>query len=85
MRDARRAAQKLREKAKADFEAGCDLPEITYEVDLINIENTIEYADVENLVKIGLGDYAKVENKDLQISTRERAVSVVWDCVMKGT
>lgn len=73
----------LREKAKADFEAGCDLPEITYEVDLINIENTIEYADVENLVKIGLGDYVKVENKDLQISTRERAVSVVWDCIMK--
>lgn len=39
-------------------------------MDLINIENTIEYADVENLVKIGLGDYVKVENKDLQISTR---------------
>ena len=73
----------LIERAKQDFRDGVDKPEVSYDIDFVPLENTVEYEDIKDLVKINLGDSIDCENKNLDIVTKGRVTSLTYDCVLK--
>lgn len=75
--------EELKRRAKQEFENGVDLPTVTYEVKIIDLEDAIGYEDIKDLVKIGLGDTVYVENKNLNITTKNRCMSLTYDCILQ--
>lgn len=73
----------LIERAKQDFRDGVDKPEVSYDIDFVPLENTVEYEDIKDLVKINLGDSIDCKNKNLDIVTKGRVTSLTYDCVLK--
>ena len=71
----------LIERAKQDFKDGVDGPEVSYDVDFLPLETTVEYEDIKDLVKINLGDSIECENKNLDIVTKGRVTSLTYDCI----
>lgn len=71
----------LIEKCNEQFESGVDLFKVTIDVDLVALENTEEYKDFKDLVKIGLGDDVSCYHSRLGIETKARAIKIVWDCI----
>lgn len=81
--DLRLLRQELVRRAKQDFANGIDLPSVTYEVEVADLENTTEYEDIKDLVKIGLGDDVQAENRRLDIMTKNRCIGMTYDCVLE--
>ena len=54
---------------------------VTITVNMISLENTEEYKEFADLVKIGLGDTVRCYNKRLGIGTSARAIKIKWDCI----
>lgn len=75
--------EELKRRAKLDFENGIDLPTVTYEVEVADLEHAVGYEDIKDLVKIGLGDTVKAENKRLDIVTTSRCIGMVYDCILQ--
>lgn len=71
----------LTERAQSEFEAGIDLPEISYTVNIVDLSKTEQYKDVSNLVKVNLGDTVHCENERLGIETEARCTELIWDCI----
>lgn len=54
-------------------------PKITHEVDMVMLENTIEYNDIyENIAGLRFGDVASIKAKALDIEVKERMIEYVW-------
>lgn len=73
----------LKRRAQQDFDNGIDLPAVTYEVEVADLENAVGYEDIKDLVKIGFGDDVAAENKRLNITTKNRCVGMVYDCILQ--
>lgn len=73
----------LKRRAQQDFENGIDLPTITYEVEVADLEKAVGYEDIKDLVKIGFGDDVTAENKRLNITTKNRCVGMIYDCILQ--
>lgn len=73
--------QALTEKCEDMFSAGADLPAVTIEVDMVDLENTEQYKDVKDLVKVSLGDSVYCRNSKLGITTTARVIKLSWDCI----
>lgn len=71
----------LTQKCNEMFENGADLPAVTLEVSMVDLEHTEEYKDFKDLVKVGLGDTVKCINYKLGIETEARVVKLTWDCI----
>mgnify|MGYP005750832169 CR=1 FL=1 len=71
----------LKRRAQQDFDNGIDLPTVTYEVKVADLENAVGYEDIKDLVKIGFGDDVTAENKRLNITTKNRCVGIIYDCI----
>lgn len=73
--------QALTTRCEEHFSAGIDLPEVSIKVSVIDLENTEEYKEFSDLVKISLGDTVKCYNTKLDITTEARCIRMVWDCI----
>ena len=73
----------LKAAANADFAGGRDLPKIAYKVEMADLSQTLEYADVKILEEVRLGDTVHCKNKRLGINTDGRATRIVYDCILK--
>lgn len=71
----------LTQKCNEMFENGADLPAVTLEISMVDLEHTEEYKDFKDLVKVGLGDTVKCINYKLGIETEARVVKLTWDCI----
>lgn len=71
----------LKKRCKEEFDAGVDLPAITYRVDLVELSQYEEYKDVKDLERIFLGDTVLCENDNLNISTKAKAIKITYDCI----
>lgn len=71
----------LTQKCNEMFEGGADLPAVTLEISMVDLEKTEEYKDFKDLVKVGLGDTVKCINYKLGIETEARVVKLTWDCI----
>lgn len=71
----------LRTKANAEFDAGIDLPNITYDVDMVDLSRTDLYKDYAGLLNVQLGDTVHVKNRRMGIETTARVITLVYDCI----
>ena len=71
----------LRTKANAEFDAGIDLPNITYDVDMVDLSRTDLYKDYAGLLNVQLGDTVHVKNRRMAIETTARVITLVYDCI----
>ena len=54
---------------------------VSMDVDLILLQNTLEYAEFKDLEDISLGDTVRCEHSKLGISASARCISLTWDCI----
>lgn len=73
----------LRTRANKEFENGIDLPQITYNVDMVDLSKTDLYKDYKDLLKVNLGDTVYVKHRKLGIEISERVISMAYDCIIK--
>lgn len=73
----------LRKRAQAEYEAGIDLPNITYNVDMIDLSKTRMYRNYKELLKVMLGDVVRIRHRKLNIETKARVIAMTYDCIQK--
>ena len=77
------AKDKLRAAAHAEYDKGCDLPDISIDVDFINVADTQEYVDYKPLTDIFLGDSVRVIVKTLSLEVALRMTEYSYDCLLR--
>lgn len=75
--------QALRTRAAAEYDSGIDIPLITYQVDMVDLAKTEEYAAFKDLVTVNLGDTVHVKHRRLDIETQARIVALEYDCIQQ--
>ena len=74
----------LRKRAANYFtETNCDVPNITYKVDIVDLARLDAYKDIKNLVSIGFGDKVHIKHRKLNIETKARLIECDYDCILK--
>lgn len=81
--DKNRVYNELRACAKADFAAGRDVPNASYEVNFITLSNTVEYADYRALENYNLGDTVSIYEADYDVEIEAKVISFEWDVLKK--
>lgn len=71
----------LRNRAKHEFESGIDMPNITYDIDMIDLSRTDLYSEYKHLLTVNLGDTVHVKHRRLNIVTTARVIELVYDCI----
>lgn len=71
--------QAMRYRCNTLFANGLDKPSISGTVNMIALENTLEYQHFKNLVNVGIGDTLTVEHKDIGIDLSTRCVGFEYD------
>lgn len=75
--------QALRTRAAAEYDSGIDLPSITYQVNMVDLAKTEEYAAFKGLVTVNLGDTVHIKHRRLDIETQARIVALEYDCIQQ--
>ena len=73
----------MREAARKEFEAGCDQPTVTINVDFISLEETEEFRRYGFLQGIFLGDAVRVIVPRLGIGVSMRMTQYTYDCLTR--
>lgn len=73
----------LEKAAKEAFEAGCDLPDVTLNVDFIDCAETEEYRQYRNLQGIHMGDTVKVIAKRVGVEVAMRMTQYSYNCLTR--
>lgn len=74
----------LRKRAAEYYaETNCDVPNITYKIDIVDLARLDAYKDIKNLVSIGFGDTAHIKHRKLNIETKARLIECDYDCILK--
>ncbi len=71
----------FRLKCQEQFEQGLDKYKVNMSIDMIELEDTEEYKDFSDLVKVSLGDTVHCINKEIGVDITTRSIKVVWDCI----
>lgn len=74
----------LRSRALQEYDSGIDIPSITYQVDMIDLAKTQEYAHLKQLVTVNLGDTVHVRHRRLGIETTARVIAMTYDCITQS-
>lgn len=73
----------LRTRAKEEYENEIDLPQITYNVDMVDLSKTDLYKEYKDLLTVNLGDTVHVKHRKLGIETSARVITLNYDCITK--
>lgn len=73
----------MREAAAEAFKEGCDLPDVTLNVDFIDCAQTEEYRQYRQLESIHLGDTVRVVAKRVGVEVAMRMTQYGFDCLTK--
>lgn len=71
--------QAMRERCMEAFADGIDVPQMTYNVDMVDLSDKEEYQDYKDLEKVLLGDTVHYRNKRLSIQRDARVIRVRFD------
>ena len=74
----------LRSRASQEYDSGIDTPSITYQVDMIDLAKTQEYAHLKQLVTVNLGDTVHVRHRRLGIETTACVIAMTYDCITQS-
>lgn len=73
----------LIQQCNSQFAAGIDKPTVTISVDMVLLENTEQYKDVQMLESVSLGDTIHCVNNHLGITTDARVIELEYDSIRK--
>lgn len=73
----------MEKAAKEAFEAGCDLPDVTLQVDFIDCAETEEYRQYRFLQGIHMGDTVKVIARRVGVEVAMRMTQYSYDCLTR--
>ena len=73
----------LKQKCEEQFDAGVDKPKVTISADIILLEGTDLYEDIQDLVKVSIGDTVHCRHSKLDIVSDARVIEMEWDCIKK--
>ena len=76
------ARQALREKAQADFDAGCDLPDVRLDTEFVRLDLAEDYKDLANAYVLHLYDVVPVTDEDAGIAARARMTGYKYDALL---
>lgn len=72
--------EELREAATVFIQnEGIGIPEVSLEVNFVNLSDTMEYSGVANLQSVNLGDTVTVEFPDLGVSAEQKVTKTEYD------
>ena len=72
----------LKRKCDELFTSGIDKPNVSINVDMTLLQNTIDYERYKDLETISLGDVIHCEHYKLGIVTSARIISLVYNCLL---
>ena len=75
--------QLMREAAQDAFEKGCDLTDLTIEVDFIHIGDTEEYRQFRNLERVFLYDLVHIRHAPTGFVAEAQVSGYKWDALMR--
>lgn len=70
-------------QCQSQYEAGIDKPVVTINADMVLLQNTEQYKDVEMLESVSLGDTVHCINNHLGITTDARVIELEYDSIRK--
>lgn len=73
--------QALIEQCNLMYQNGADLPEVNIQTNMVLLSKTDQYKDFQMLEEVGLGDVVNCINSRIGISTQQRVIKLVWDCL----
>lgn len=73
----------LAQKCNEQYDAGVDKPIVTINVDMVLLQNTEQYKDVQMLESVSLGDTVHCINNHLGITTNARVIELEYDSIRK--
>ena len=73
----------MRKAAQAEYDKGCDLPDVTLTVDFVNVTDTEEYRPYGFLHNIYLGDAVRVVARRVGVAVSMRMTQYTYDCLRK--
>ena len=73
----------MREAVQAQYDAGCDMPTVTLNVDFINCAETEEYKEYGFLQNIYLGDAVRVITPRIGVQVSMHMTQYTYDCLTK--
>lgn len=71
----------LKERCEEMYDSGADTPNVTIEVNMIDLAQTDQYKDFQGLVTVSLGDTVRCINSKLGIASNARVIRLTWDCI----
>lgn len=71
----------LKERCEEMYDSGADTPDVTIEVNMIDLAQTDQYKDFQGLVTVALGDTVRCINSKLGIASNARVIKLTWDCI----
>lgn len=75
--------EEMRQAAQAEFDKGCDLPNVTLTVSFINCADTEEYRQYKALSNIYLGDSVRVIARRIGVEVSMRMTQYTYDCLTR--
>ena len=76
------ARARMRAAAQKLLDNGCDQPAIEMSVEFVNLGDTEEYKDFEDLENAFLFDYVIVQHPDMDIDVTAQITKISWDCLL---
>ncbi len=73
----------LEQKCKDQFDTGIDKPAVTISVDMVLLQNTVEYREYKNLETVSIGDTVHCRHSKLGITTDARVIELTYDAIRK--
>lgn len=73
--------QALIDQCELLYQSGADLPEVNIQTNMVLLSKTDQYKDFQMLEDVGLGDVVNCINSRIGISTQQRVIKLVWDCL----
>lgn len=73
----------LTAQCNAQYDAGLDKPSVTISIDMVLLQNTEQYKDIEILETVSLGDTIHCINNHLGVTTDARVIELEYDSIRK--
>jgi phage minor structural protein len=66
-----------------EYKKGIDDPTVNYTVNMVELANTIEYAEYKQLESVEVGDTITCRHKGIKIEVKARCIRIKWNCITK--
>ena len=66
-----------------EYKKGIDDPTVNYTVNMVELANTVEYAEYKQLESVEVGDTIACRHKGIKIEVKARCIRIKWNCITK--